>query len=158
MQSIRATGTTLIGDANPDSTARPRGQPILPMLAPFPIACFAGALVTDLAYWSAPDMLWERFSIWLITVGLLLAAVAAIAGIIDLIGGRRSGRLGWPHAVGYVLAVLVSLINVFVHSRDGYTAIVPTGLMLSALVVVILLFTGWAGSALVNRDRVGGAR
>jgi uncharacterized membrane protein len=32
---------------------------------------------------------------------------------------------------------------------------VPTGLMLSALVVVILLFTGWAGSTLVYRHRSG---
>jgi uncharacterized membrane protein len=42
-----------------------------------------------------------------------------------------------------------------VHSRDGYTAIVPTGLALSALVVVILLFTGWFGSALVRRNLAG---
>jgi uncharacterized membrane protein len=158
MQHMRMTGASFIGEATPGSTAKPHRRAFLPMLAPFPIACFAAALVTDLIYWSTPDMLWERFSIWLITVGLLLAAVAAIAGVIDLVGGRRSGTLAWPHAVGYVLAVLVSVVNAFVHSRDGYTAIVPTGLMLSALVVVILLLTSWTASALVNRDRVGGAR
>jgi uncharacterized membrane protein len=56
---------------------------------------------------------------------------------------------------GYALAVVVSLINAFIHSRDGYTAVVPTGLMLSALVVVILLLTAWASVALAF-DRVGG--
>jgi uncharacterized membrane protein len=155
MQHIRATGTTFIGDANPRSTAKPRGQPILPMLVPFPIACFAGALVTDLIYWWTPDVLWERFSIWLITAGLIIAGFAAVAGVIDFAAGKRIRTLAWPHAVGYALALLLSLINAFVHSRDGFTAVVPTGLMLSGLVVVILLLTGWVGSALVHRRRVG---
>jgi uncharacterized membrane protein len=126
------------------------------MLVPFPIACFAGALITDLVYWRTPDVLWERFSIWLITAGLIFAGFAAIAGVIDFAVGKRIRTLAWPHAVGYPLALLLSLINAFVHSRDGYTAIVPTGLMLSGLVVVILLVTGWVGSALVYRDRTGG--
>src|SRR5258708_15915296 len=100
--------------------------------------------------------MWESFSDWLITAGLITAGFAAIVFVIDLVLGKRSRTLAWPYAVGYVLAVLLSLLNAFVHSRDGYTAVVPTGLTLSALVVVILLVTGWAGSALVNRDRIGG--
>ena len=89
-----------------------------------------------------------------IFVGLLLAAVTAIAGLVDLV--RRAGfdTLAWPHAVGYVLAVIVSLVNMLVHSRDGYTAVVPTGLALSGLVVVVLILTAWAGMALANRQRV----
>jgi uncharacterized membrane protein len=126
------------------------------MLVPFPIACFAGALVTDIVYWRSADVMWETFSDWLITAGMIMAGLAIIAFLIDLVGGKQIRTLAWPHAVGYVLAVLLSLLNAFVHSRDGYTAIVPTGLTLSALVVVILLVTGWAGSALVNRDRIGG--
>jgi len=126
------------------------------MLVPFPIACFAGALVTDIVYWRSADVMWETFSDWLITAGMIMAGLAIIAFLIDLVGGKQIRTLAWPHAVGYVLAVLLSLLNAFVHSRDGYTAIVPTGLTLSALVVVILLVTGWAGSALVDRDRTGG--
>jgi uncharacterized membrane protein len=75
--------------------------------------------------------------------------------VIDVVRGKRSRTLAWPHAVGYVLAVLLSLLNAFVHSRDGYTAVVPTGLTLSALVVVILLIAGWAGRALIARRREG---
>jgi uncharacterized membrane protein len=127
------------------------------MLVPFPIACFVGALVTDLAYWRTLDVLWERFSIWLIAAGLIVAGLAVIAGVIDLAVGRRIRTLAWPHAVGYALALALSLINAFIHSRDGYTAVVPTGLMLSGLVVVILLVTGWMGSALVYRHRTGAA-
>ncbi len=147
--------TSFISEASPGSTTTPGGQPILPMLVPFPIACFAGAFVTDLVYWRTSAVMWERFSIWLITVGLIIAGFAVIAGVIDFAVGKRFQTLAWPHAVGYALALLLSLINAFVHSRDAYTAVVPTGLMLSGLVVVILLFTGWVGSGLVYRHRTG---
>jgi uncharacterized membrane protein len=154
MQHTSVTGTTLIGDANARATNKPARQPIHPILVAFSIACFAGAFVTDLVYWRTPAVMWERFSDWLITAGLMLAGVAIIAFVIDLVG-KRIRNSAWPRVVGYLLAVLVSLINAFVHSRDAYTAVVPTGLTLSALVVVILLFTGWVGWALTSRDRAG---
>ena len=131
------------------------GQPTHPILVSFPIAYFTGALVTDLAYWRTAAVLWETFSDWLITAGLIVSGLAAIAFGIDFLRGKRTRTLAWPHAIGYVLAVLLSLINAFVHSRDGYTAVVPTGLTLSGLVVIILLFTSWAGRALLSRRRVG---
>jgi uncharacterized membrane protein len=131
------------------------GEPIHPRLVSFPIAYFTAAFVTDLAYWQTAAVLWETFSDWLITAGLITAGFAAIALVIDFVGGKRSRTLAWPHAVGYALAVLLSLVNAFVHSRDGYTAVVPTGLMLSGLVVVILLITGWMGRALIARRREG---
>ena len=155
MEHVRVTGTTFMGDAKASSTAKPAGQAILPTVVPFPIACFAGAFVTDLVYWQTADVMWERFSVWLITVGLIMAGVAVIAFLIDLVRGKRSRTRAWPHAVGYPLALLLSLINVFVHSRDGYTAVVPTGLTLSALVVVVLVITGWIGSAVIRRRRIG---
>src|SRR6266478_2010706 len=156
MKHATITETTLIGDASLRLTTRPRGRPIHKMLVSFSAAYFAGALVTDLVYWQIPDVLWERFSIWLITAGLIVAGFAAIAYVIDLAAGRRIDKPAWPRVVGYVLAVLLSLMNAFVHSRDGYTAVVPTGLMLSGLVIVVLLLTARVGMALANRPRVGG--
>src|SRR5712672_2633167 len=147
--------TTLIGDANLRLTTRPRGRPIHKILVSFSAAYFAGALVTDLVYWQIPDVLWERFSIWLIVAGLIMAGFAVIAYVIDLAGGRRIDRPAWPRVVGYALAVLLALINAFVHSRDGYTAVVPTGLMLSGLVIVVLLVTASVAAALTNRHRIG---
>jgi uncharacterized membrane protein len=131
------------------------GQPIHPMLVPFAIACFTGAFVTDLVYWQSVAVMWETFSDWLLTAGMIIAGLAIIAFVIDLIGGKQIRTLAWPHAVGYVVAVLLSLVNTFVHSRDGYTAVVPTGLTLSALVVAILLITGLAGRALIAHRRQG---
>ena len=101
---------------------------------------------------SHPPM-WERFSVWLITAGLIMAGLAVIAAVIDLAVGRQ--KPAWSRAFGYALAVLLSLINVMVHSRDGYTAVIPTGLMLSAVVVVIMLATASTGWALTYPHRVG---
>ena len=157
MKHATIAETTLIGDANLRLTTRPRGRPIHKILVSFSAAYFAGALVTDLVYWQTPDVLWERFSIWLITAGLIVAGLAVIAYVIDLAGGRQIAAPAWPRAIGYALAVVLALINAFVHSRDGYTAVVPTGLMLSGLVIVVLLLTAWVGRALsANRHRVGG--
>jgi uncharacterized membrane protein len=156
MKHATITEATFIDDADLRSPAQPRGRPIHKILVSFSAAYFAGALVTDLAYWQMPDVLWERFSIWLITAGLIMAGVATIAYVIDLAGRRQIDRPTWPRVVGYGIAVLLSLINAFVHSRDGYTAVVPTGLMLSGLVIFVLLLTAWVGMALANRPRVGG--
>lgn len=142
---------------NPKSTARIGGHPIHPMLVPFPIACFVGAFVTDLAYWHTEEGAWETFSVWLLTAGLIVAAFAVIAGAIDFFANPRirALRRAWLHAVGNAIALILAIINAFVHSRDGYTAVVPTGLILSGLVVLILAFTSWMGGSMVYRHRVG---
>jgi uncharacterized membrane protein len=127
------------------------------MLVPIPIACFVGTFATDLAYWSTANMQWAVISSWLLTVGLIVALFAVIAGLIDFLGDRRIRdlRAVWIHAGGNALALILSIFNAFVHSRDGYTSVVPTGLILSALVVLILLVTGWEGWAMVYRHHVG---
>ena len=127
------------------------------MLVPFPIACFVGTLLTDLAYWATANMQWAVISSWLLTVGLVVALFAVIAGFIDFLGDVRIRNLRgvWVHAIGNAVALILSIINAFIHSRDGYTSVVPTGLVLSALVVLILLVTGWKGWEMVYRHGVG---
>jgi uncharacterized membrane protein len=155
-QHATITEMTFTGGAGWPSTSKPRGRPIHKMPVWFSAAYFTGALVTDLVYWQIPNVLWERFSIWLIAAGLVMTGLAAVAYLIDLAGGRQIDRPAWPRVIGYALAGLLSLINAFVHSRDGYTAVVPTGLTLSALVVAVLLLTACVGLVLSNRSRVGG--
>jgi uncharacterized membrane protein len=149
-----------MSDVNPPSTARVAGHPIHPMLVPIPIACFVGTFATDLAYWVTDSVMWETFSVWLLTVGLIVAFFAVIAGLIDFFGSRavRNLRAAWLHAIGNGVVLALSIVNVFVHSRDGYTAVVPQGLILSGIVVLILLVTGWMGWQMVYRHGVGVAR
>jgi len=142
---------------NPGPTANVDGRALLPIVAPFPFACFAGALVADLAYWRTPAVMWETFSIWLIFAGMIMAGVATVAALIDFARIRwiRTSMTAWLYALGGAIAFVLALINAFVHSRDGYTAVVPTGLTLSALVVLILLFTSWMGGTLGRRTSEG---
>jgi uncharacterized membrane protein len=155
-QHATITEASFIHDANLTQARKRRRRPIHRMLVSFSAAYFVGALVTDLVYWQIPDVLWERFSIWLIMAGLVMAGLSTVAYVIDLAGRRRIDRPVWPRAVGYAIAVGLALINAFVHSRDGYTAVVPTGLMLSGFVVVVLLLTAGVSMALTNRNRFGG--
>ena len=130
-------------------------KPIHRILAPFPVAYFAAALATDLAYWRTAEVMWERFSVWLIAGGLVMSAFVALAAVVDLVFARQ--RPAWIRALGYIVAVLLSIVNVLVHSRDAYTAVVPTGVTLSVIVVAILLvYSVTAGWTLTDRRQ--GAR
>ena len=142
---------------NPRSLASIAGHPIHPMLVPFPIACFVGAFVTDLAYWATAEMQWANFSIWLLTAGLIMSVLAGLAGAIDFFGNREIRRTpaGWPHVLANVVVLVLSIVNAFVHSRDAYTSVVPEGLILSGVVVVLLVFSAWMGGSMVYRSGVG---
>ncbi|MGY4480007.1 DUF2231 domain-containing protein [Bradyrhizobium sp. USDA 3364] len=142
---------------NPTSTARIGTHPIHPMLVPFPIACFVGTLVTDIAYWQTAEMQWANFSAWLLFAGLIMGGLAAIAGLIDFLSNRliRGLTYAWLHMIGNVIVMLLALFNAFIHSRDAWTSVVPTGLVLSVLTVLVMLCTGWLGWAMVYRHRVG---
>ena len=153
MQEMTASDATFSSHSIPNTAIAAARPPLHEIFVPFPVAYFTAAFVTDLVYWHTPDVMWERFSVWLIAAGLVMAAFALIAAAIDLAVGRQ--KPAWLRVVGYAAAVLLSVANVFVHSRDGYTAVVPTGLTLSAIAVIILLFTSSAGWALTYPRRDG---
>ena len=142
---------------NPRSTARIGAHPIHVMLVPIPLVCFVGTLVTDIVYWRTANMMWADMSAWLLIVGLVVSIFVVIAGVIDFFGDRRVRALrpAWIHGLGNGLALVLSIFNALVHSRDAYTSVVPTGLILSGLVVLILLVTGWNGWEMVHRYGVG---
>lgn len=143
--------------ANPRSTAQIAGHPFHPMLVPFPIAFLVGTLVADLVYRNTGDAFWARGAFWLLAAALVMASLAGLAGLTDFLGDRliRAQNAAWYHMVGNVIAVVLSLINFWLRYRDGDTGAYPTGLWLSLIVVLLLLFNGWKGWELVYRHRVG---
>jgi uncharacterized membrane protein len=142
---------------NPKSTAQIAGHPIHPMLIPFPIAFFVSTFVCDLAFWRTANDMWATASIWLLGAGLVMAALAAVMGVIEVLGDAQIRNLAdvWLHAGGNVIAVLIELYNWYSRYVNGNAAVLPTGLILSLIVVLILLFTGWKGWEMVYRHRVG---
>lgn len=136
---------------------RPRvavgGVPIHAMLVPFPIVCFTGALLADLAYAGSAEVQWTNFSQWLLLVGTVFAGLAAVLGLIDYFGNRREDRpaIGlWHMGLNLVLFV-VAVFNNLVHARDGWTSVVPTGLTLSIITMLLLIVSGHLGHRLAYR-------
>jgi len=132
-------------------------HPVHPMLVPFPIVCFIGAFVTDVAYWLTAEMMWADFSAWLLAVGLIVGVLAGIAGLVDFLGNPRirAQSPAWLHMLGNLLVLVLAFFNTLVHSRDAWTSVVPLGITLSLVTVLILPVTGWLGWSLVYRHGVG---
>lgn len=143
--------------ANPQSTAKIFGHPFHPMLVPFPIAFFAGTLAADLMYASTLDTFWYRATLWLLGAGIVMALLAAVAGLIDLLGdvAIRALTIVWWHFIGNLTLVLVEAFNWYRRFTLGPDAILNTGLTLSIIAVAIMLVTGWLGWEMVYRRRVG---
>ena len=144
-------------DVNPKTTMRIAGHPIHPMLIPFPIAFFVGTLAVDIAFGQTGDAFWATAGRWLLGAGLLMAALAALAGLTDFLGDQRIRKLSsaWHHMIGNVTVVVIELVNLWQRLAAGNDFILPTGLLLSAVAVLLLLYNGWRGWEMVYRHRVG---
>jgi uncharacterized membrane protein len=142
--------------ANPRSTASIGGHPIHPMLVPFPIACFVGAFVADLFFVSIGEPGWATASNWLLGVGIGVALLAAIAGFTDFFGDRmvRGHSDAVKHMAANLALVLLEAAN-FLLRFGNLEFIASTGVYLSGIAVLILLYSGWKGAELVYRHGVG---
>lgn len=136
------------------SQATVHPHPIHGMLSAYPLAFFTGALVTDIIYANTAQMQWANFSIWLIAGGLLMGVIAAIAGIGAALANRGQRRRGggWLHGLLTLAMMALALLNAFIHSRDAWTSVVPTGLVLSIIVSVLAVVSSWMGFSLQARQ------
>lgn len=145
-------------NGNPKSTASIAGHPIHPMLIPFPVVFLVTALVTDIVFWRTGDATWATVSMWLLGAGIVMALAAALFGFIDLLGDQRIRNItdAWLHMGGNLIAVVLALINWYMRYRSGAAAgVLPSGIWLSLVTVLLLLFNGWKGWELVYRHHVG---
>jgi uncharacterized membrane protein len=76
---------------NPRTTAQIAGHPIHPMLIPFPVAFLVATLVSDLIFWRTGNPGWATASLWLLGAALVMAALAAVAGLTDFFGDGAFG-------------------------------------------------------------------
>lgn len=110
------------------------------LLFPVPVVCFLGALATDIAYSSTAYLMWLHFSEWLIAAGLAFGALAALVLLIEFVASRATRwRIGWMHFILFYAALAVELVNALVHTIDGWTAVVPTGMTASVIGAVLAL-------------------
>lgn len=122
----------------------PIPRPLHPFFVGLGGALLMAALVTDSLYSSNSLMQWANFSAWLITGGLVLALIATIVLLIELALGL-TGPIRWLDFALLAGAAILSLVNVFVHTRDAWTSVVPGGITLSVIVTILLLIVGLRG-------------
>jgi uncharacterized membrane protein len=109
------------------------------LLNPIPFGCFVAALIFDIIYSKTAVMLWDKGAAWLIVFGLLFAVLPRLVNLTQVwVTSRRTATRTdkldfWLN----LLAIIVAIVNAFVHSRDAY-AVVPTGLILSICTVILL--------------------
>ena len=123
------------------------------LLGALPIAYFLLAFLMDLTYVRSTYFIWPIFSIWLIVAGLVAGGLAVLIGIFDWLASRRSTRVrgsGW-HMLLTLAALLLGLLNAFVHSRDGWTAVVPEGIILSGVTTLLLIVAAFLGAVTSRR-------
>jgi uncharacterized membrane protein len=138
--------------SNPQATAKIAGHPLHPMLVPFPIAAFVGALVCDLI--GTADPFWFRASEYLLGAGVVMALLAAVMGFTDFLGDARirAITIAWVHFLGNLVVVLIEAFNWYRRYSSGMAD--STGTILSLLAVLLMLVTGWLGWEMVYRRRV----
>jgi uncharacterized membrane protein len=141
------------------TTAAIKGHPIHHILVPIPIALFLSALVTDIVFAADGSEGWAEASKWLLGGGLAGAALAAVAGFADFFGNARirEFRDAWLHMFANLTIVVLEAVNLMLRIADQGMAS-SVGLALSAVAVLLLLFSGWKGGELVYRHGVGQIR
>jgi uncharacterized membrane protein len=103
---------------------------------------FLGGLLSDIAYARTYEIQWSNFAAWLIAGAMVFTGFALLWALIALV--RERSRWGLVYA-GVLLATFVlGLINNFVHAQDAY-AVMPEGLVLSALVALLAAVATWIG-------------
>jgi uncharacterized membrane protein len=136
----------------------PAGHPLHPFVVPLPIGAFVSSLIFDILTWTRPGELpWlVDGAWWLIGVGLIGAAIAAVFGVVDLLQiprWTRPWRIALAHAALNVGVAVLFLIGYAWRAGD-HTALDKTGagqLTLSCLAVGLLVLAVVLGQTLTYR-------
>ena len=148
--------------------ARIAGHPLHPMLIAFPVALYVATVVSLIAHVSTHDIFWYRAALWANVAGVVMAAVAAVPGLIDLLGLPRRSRprsTAIRHAAFNVLALALFVTSAvllwrgagdtFNPANGPYELDVTAPLALGILGVLSTIAAGWLGWTLVQTHHVG---
>lgn len=151
------TDTPFVPGGGAVSRMKLAGHAIHPMLIPFPIAFFSGALATDIAFLWFSDPFWAEMSYWLLAGGVTMGGLAALVGIADfsLVADIRRHLSAWNHFLMAIMLMALGLVNLLQRSADAAAVIWPWGLLLSLLSLVMLGITGWLGGKMVFEHNLG---
>jgi uncharacterized membrane protein len=117
------------------------------------VPLFLGGMLSDIAYSSSYQVQWTNFASWLIAGGLVFCGLALLCALVDLFrADHRGGRL-LVDSLLLLATWVLGFVNALIHARDAWASM-PTGLVLSVIVVVLACLAAWVGFSSL---RTGGA-
>lgn len=127
------------------------------MLVVFPTAFLTATLATDVAFWWRGDPFWAQASFWLALSGFSAGGLAAMVGFAEFLLMRevRNRLAGWTHMLAAVMALALAGANVQLRIEDPVAAVVPWGLLLSAVMAPMVGIAGWIGGTLTFGHGIG---
>lgn len=140
-----------------DSTIAIAGHPLHAMAVSFPIALTMATFGVDLFYWWTADPFWTRVALWSSGFAFWMGLLAAATGIGELAfgPGLRRRIAVWTHFIAAVMLLSVIGANWGLRIADHQAAVLPFGVLVSALAAVLTAVAGWHGGKLVFEHQIG---
>ncbi|MEU4195127.1 DUF2231 domain-containing protein [Kribbella sp. NPDC026611] len=132
--------------------AGPYGHPFHPVLVTVPIGAWVASLVFDVvALVGSEEETFAEGAYWLIGIGVVGALLAAVFGLMDLLGiprGTRAFKTGVTHMVINLGVVVLFVVNFAVRAAGEYDEATVLGLVLTVIALGGLGVSGWLGGKL----------
>lgn len=127
------------------------------MMVAFPIALAFCTFGADAMYWLTADAFWPRVALWATGAAFGLGVLAGLAGTVELlmVPGIRIRAASWTHFILAVMLLSLLGLNWGYRLPDPQGAVLPWGLLLSALTALMTGITGWHGGKLVFDYQIG---
>ena len=132
------------------------GHPIHPMLVPIAIGGFVISFASDLICLGGGNpAVWNPVAYYTMVGGILGALAAAVPGLIDLLSLPPGPikKTAVTHMGVNLTVVAIYVCNAWM--RHGNPQDIKLPMILSAITVVMLLYSGWLGGKMVFEGGVG---
>lgn len=133
------------------------GHPLHAMLVTFPIALCFCTLGADAMYWITGDAFWPRVALWSVGIAFGMGVLAGLVGTAELLSvpGIRMRSPSWSHFILAVMLIALLGANWALRWGQAEAAVLPVGLLTSALAALLTALTGWHGGKLVFDYGIG---
>lgn len=137
-----------------------KGHPIHPMFVSFPIAFYTAAFACFLAYQINGNVFWHNVGFISNIAGVATALLAAVPGILEWQMGipknTKAKKRGAIHGLLNVSALLFFAFNLyFLRGTMDNPPVTLWPLMLTGAGLILTVFAGWHGFALITHHKVG---
>lgn len=134
------------------------GHSLHQILIAFPIGLLSTSVIFDVLWRWTGDPKWSPIAFYVIEVGLVGGAVAAVFGLIDYLAipsSTRARRVGAFHGIASALLLTLFLASWIVRRGGAMESPPPLALFFSFCGVALIGVAGWLGGELVTRFAVG---